>query len=83
MYKVINTLINIFAAPLLRALGSRLEYIILIGFPLSGVKFSTSIALDAVKVHLTTVNDGEMRKQVLLKPQGCIPQDNKFLSKSL
>jgi hypothetical protein len=36
-----------FAAPLLRELGSRLEYIILIGFPLIGVKFSISNALAA------------------------------------
>uniref|UniRef100_A0A0A9D2N9 Uncharacterized protein n=1 Tax=Arundo donax TaxID=35708 RepID=A0A0A9D2N9_ARUDO len=37
-------LMNIFAAPLLRELGSRLEYIILIGFPLIGVKLSSSSA---------------------------------------
>jgi hypothetical protein len=38
---------NMFAAPLLRELGSRLEYIILIGFPLIGVKLSSSRALAA------------------------------------
>jgi hypothetical protein len=39
-----HTLINIFPAPLLRELGSRLEYMILIGFPLIGVKLSSSSA---------------------------------------
>lgn len=47
-----NTLINIFAAPLLRKVGSRLEYIIRIDFPLRGVKFSTSIALAAVNKQI-------------------------------
>lgn len=37
-----------FAVPLLRTVGSRFEYIILMGFPLRGVKFSTSKALAAV-----------------------------------
>lgn len=44
-----DTLINIFPAPLLRMLGSRWEYITLIGFPFSGEKFSTSNALAAVQ----------------------------------
>ena len=44
----VNTLINIFAMPLLRILGSRWEYMILIGLLLSGVKFKTSNALAAV-----------------------------------
>ncbi|BAT06852.1 Os09g0115466, partial [Oryza sativa Japonica Group] len=39
-----DTLIKIFAVPLLRKLGSRLEYMILIGFPLIGVKLSISNA---------------------------------------
>lgn len=42
-----------FAVPLLRTVGSRFEYIILMGFPLRGVKFSTSKALAAVTNKLT------------------------------
>lgn len=45
-----NTLINMLPAPLLRILGSRWEYIILMGLPLRGVKFSISNALAAVKI---------------------------------
>jgi hypothetical protein len=37
------------AVPLLRVLGSRLEYITRIGLLLTSVKFSTSNALKAVK----------------------------------
>lgn len=45
-YKSI-TLMNIFPTPLLRMLGSRLEYITRIDLPFTGVKFKTSIALAA------------------------------------
>ena len=43
-----QTLIKILAVPLFRILGSRREYIIRIGFPLTLEKLSNSIALAAV-----------------------------------
>lgn len=49
--KETNTLIKMFAVPLLRILGSRWEYMTLIDLLLSGVKFSTSRARAAVIPH--------------------------------
>lgn len=45
------------AVPLLRTVGSRFEYIILMGFPLRGVKFSTSKALAAVMNTIVKIVD--------------------------